>query len=441
MKINDKKFFELAKANGINECDFSYVHSKSTSVTIYHHEIDSLTESDSHKVVARGVVNGKFGQGFTEKIDKNTIEFLIKSIKETASLIENDDPCIIFSNKCKYHNKNVFNKNTVSGKLEDKIALLKDIENKLYAFDKRITDVMSVGYEEEFDESLLSNSYGIRLKDKKATCTIYAEVTAKDGDDIKTGFKVFSSLDFNDFNEEEFVNDVAKDALDKLGATQCKSKKYPVVLSQECFSKLLRPYLSNVDAEEVQKNSSLFIGKLHQPIASKKLSVVEDNLQKDIFFDYHDDECVPCTKKDIIKKGILETYIYTLETAKKDGVEPTGNAVRSGKMKAGLSHLVVKNGRKSFDEMIANIKEGVYITSLEGLHAGMNAKSGNFSLQSQGFMIRDGKIAEPLTLITIAGNLVDVFMNIKDVANDSKLILNGTTTPSVYIKKLAVSGK
>lgn len=441
MKINDKKFFDLAKENGIEACDFSYHHNKSTSLSIYHQEVDSMTQSDTYKVVARGIVNGKFGQGYTEKIDKNTPLFLVNSIKETASIIESNDPCLIYDKKAKYHNKNVFNKETISNNLQDKIALLKEIENKLYAYDKRINDVMSVGYEEELDESILSNSYGIRLKDKMATCSIYAEVSAKQGDDIKTGFKVFASLDFNDFNKEQFIEDVAKDALNKLGATQCKSKKYPVVFSQECFSKLLRPYLSNVDAEEVQKKSSLFIDKLHQNIASKKLTVVEDSSIKNVAFEYHDDECVPCNKKFIVKKGVLETYIYTLETASKDNVEPTGNAVRSGKMKAALGHLIVKNGKHSFDEMISKIKEGVYITSLEGLHAGMNAKSGNFSLQSQGFMIRDGKIAEPLTLITVAGNLVDVFSNIKDIANDSKFILNSTTTPSVYIKKLAVSGK
>ena len=66
---------------------------------------------------------------------------------------------------------------------------------------------------------------------------------------------------------------------------------------------------------------------------------------------------------------------------------------------------------------ISKIKEGVYISELEGLHAGMNEKSGNFSLQTCGFMIRDGKIAEPLSLITLAGNLVEVFNGIKEIAN------------------------
>ena len=102
----------------------------------------------------------------------------------------------------------------------------------------------------------------------------------------------------------------------------------------------------------------------------------------------------------------------------------------------------MKPGRKSEEEIFSKIKEGVYITDLQGLHAGMNQRSGNFSLQSAGFMIRDGKLAEPLALITVADNLFSLFNNIKDVANNSKLIIQtATTCPSIYFKKISVTGK
>ena len=92
--------------------------------------------------------------------------------------------------------------------------------------------------------------------------------------------------------------------------------------------------------------------------------------------------------------------------------------------------------------MLSSIKEGVYITDLEGLHAGMNARSGNFSLQSQGFMIRDGKLAEPLALITISGNLMEMFNSIKDIGSNSKFLLQGMAScPSMSVKKLFISGK
>ena len=443
MRLNEKKFFELAKENGFEAADISFDHNVSTSVSVFHKEIDSLTEHETFSLNARGIVNGKFGAVSTEQIDKNTPQFLVDSIKSTAKIIEKEEQGIIFKGSEKYHKKNLFNKAVEEMKVSDAIKTLFEIEKKLYEFDKRINDVVTVGYENEINDSFLSNTYGLKLKSKEGTYSYYAEVTAKNGEEIRTGFKIFVSMDPNEFDVDKFVKEVAEDALKKLGSTQCKSKKYPVIFNPETASILLKQFLSPIDYEEVLKKSSYFIGKLGQQVASKKLTVLENGLEKNIFFTYFDDEGVAVNKKPILKKGVLETYLYTLENAKKAGVEPTGNGVvAGGKTIAKLNQLFVKPGRKSEAEMMSSIKEGVYIDDLQGLHAGINGRSGNFSLQSAGFMIRDGKLAEPLALITVAGNLLELFANIKDIANNSKLIVRtATTCPSIYVKKLSVTGK
>lgn len=441
MKINTKKFFELAKEKGLEACDLSFSHSKETNVSLFHNEVDSLSQSDTYSLLARGVYNGKMGTVSTEKFDKNTPQFLVDSIIENAKNVETNNPTIIYKGSKKYSRKNVFNKEVLSEDIKDKIAVLREIEKKIRAFDKRINEVATLGYVEHFDESFINNSYGLKLKDKSAIYEYYAEITVQEGEEIKSGFKIFASLDPKEFSIDKFVKDVAENALKKLGSTQCKSKKYPTIIESEPLSSLLKSYLSNMNAEEVQKKSSLFVDKLNQSIASKKLTVTEDPLQKNIFFKYHDDEGVATSKKVIVDKGVLKTYLYTLETAAKDNVEPTGNGVVGAKTVAGLNCLYVKPGRKSFDEIASTIKEGVYITSIEGLHAGMNAKSGNFSLQAQGFMIRDGKVAEPLSLITVAGNLSEMFNSIKEVANEVKMQLNGVYTPDIFFKSVAISGK
>lgn len=443
MRINEKKFFELAKENGFEAADLSFRHNKSTSVSIFHSEIDSFTEHETIALDARGIVNGQFGAVFTEQIDKNTPQFLIDSIKDTARIIEKEEKGIIFKGSEKYHKKNIFNKAVTEMKVSDGIKTCLEIEKKLYAYDKRINEVITVGYENEESDSTLSNSYGLKLKSKDATYSYFAEITATEGEEIRTGFKVFASMDPNEFDLDKFVKEVAEDALSKLGSTQCKSKKYTVVLNPETASTLLKCFLGPIDAEEIEKKSSYFVGKLNQPIASKKLTVTENGLAKNLFFEYYDDEGVAINKKDIVKNGVLKTYLYTLETAQKAGVNPTGNGTTvGGKAVAKLNQLFVKPGKKSEEEVIAGIKEGVYINDLQGLHAGMNRRSGNFSLQSAGFMIRDGKLAEPLALITVADNLNNLFNNIKEVANNSKLVLStATTCPSIVFKKVSITGK
>ena len=443
MKLNEKKFFALAKEEGFESADLTTNESSSLSVSVFHGEVDSLTSNSSYELVARGIYKGKMGSISVDNVNKNSPEYLVKEIKRGASIIENENPVIIFKGSDKYHKKNVSKNIDFGENVKEKVGILLEIEKKLLAYDKRIGEVVTVGFESSSHSYKKTNSYGLKLSQKMNTYSYFAEVTAKDGDEIRTGWSIFASLDENEFDIDKYVEKVATDALKKLGAVQCASKKYPVVLNPECVASLVSFLISSLDAEEVQKHSSLLEGKLGQQVLSKKLTVIENPLEKNLFFRYFDDEGVATNKKLLINKGVISTYLYTLQTAAIAGVEPTGNGYGSGaKAKADVGFVQVKGGKKTEEEMISSIKEGVYITELSGLHSGMNPHSGNFSLQCAGFMIRDGKMAEPLALITVAGNLINVFQNIKCVANNNKLVIgNQMSCPSIYVGKMTISGK
>ena len=443
MKLNDKKFFELAKSSGFESADLASNEATSLSVSIYHSEVDSLTNNSSYELVARGIYKGKMGSISVDNVNKNSPEFLVEQIKRAASIIENDDPAIIFKGSEKYHKKTVSKNIDFSENVREKVQNLLEIERKLLAFDKRINEVVTVGFESSSHTYKKTNSYGLKLSQKTNSYTYFAEVTAKDGEEIRTGFSVFASLDENEFNIDDFVKKVATDALQKLGSVQCESKKYPVVLNPECVASLISFLINSLDAEEIQKHTSLLEGKLNQQVFNKKLTVIENPLEKNLFFRYFDDEGVATNKKFLIKNGVVSTYLYTLQTAAKANTNPTGNGYGSGtKAKADVGYVQVKPGTKSEEEILSSIKEGVYLTELTGLHSGMNPHSGNFSLQCAGFMIRDGKKAEPLALITVADNLINVFKNIRCVANNSKLVIfNQMSCPSIYAGKLTISGK
>ena len=442
MKLNEKKFFALAKESGLESADLTSNESSSLSVSIFHGEVDSLSNNSSYELVARGIYKGKMGTISVDNVDKNSPEYLVKEIKRGASIIETDDPVFIFKGSEKYHKKNVSKNVDFGENVQEKVKILLEIEKKLLAYDKRINEVVTVGFESSTHSYKKTNSYGLKLSQKMNAYSYFAEVTAKDGDEIRTGWTVFASLDENEFDIDKYVEKVAKEALQKLGSIQCESKKYPVVFNPECVASLLSFLISSLDAEEVQKHTSLLEGKLGQQVLSKKLSVIENPLEKNLFFRYFDDEGVATNKKFLIKNGVISTYLYTLQTAAKDNVQPTGNGYGAGKARADVGYVFVKGGKKSEEEMISGIKEGVYITELQGLHSGMNQHSGNFSLQCAGFMIKDGKKAEPLALITVAGNLINVFSDIKCIANNNKLVIsNQMSCPSILVGKMAISGK
>jgi PmbA protein len=218
---------------------------------------------------------------------------------------------------------------------------------------------------------------------------------------VKTDWDVLRlGNDLNKFDPKALVERIADGRLfAKFGGVQCASGNYPTILHSDIVASLVNYYLGSASSDEVQRKSSFLIGKLGQQIASKKLTIEEKPLEKNIYFSYFDDEGVATYNKAIIKKGVLQTYFYNRETAKKDGVQSTGNGVWEGaKIGVGFSNVFVKPGKQSFEELASPIKEGVFITDIAGLGTGMNEQSGDFSCQAQGFMIRDGKVAEPLNL-------------------------------------------
>ena len=201
--------------------------------------------------------------------------------------------------------------------------------------------------------------------------------------------------------------------------------------------------MSNIfSAEAVQKNISKLKGKLNEPVASSIVTLVDDPFLKDgLANSSFDDEGVPTSYKEIIQDGILKTYLYNLKTAYKDGVSSTGNGVKgSYKGTVGISsfNLYIKPSDKSFDKMIENIKEGIFITDFAGLHSGLNTISGDFSLAGEGFYIKDGKIDRPLNQITISGNFFELLKNIKDIANDIKFSFSSVGSPSIMVEGLKV---
>ena len=282
----------------------------------------------------------------------------------------------------------------------------------------------------------------MKLQQKSNYFVYIGAAVAKEGEQVKSGWEIFLDNDFSKFDVKKLAKEVADATVGQLGGEPCESATYKAVLSPDVVTSFLTAYISSADAEEVQKQSSFFIGKLHEKVASNKVTVEDRPLQRNVFSRWFDDEGVATFNKPIIKNGKLETYLYNLTTAAKDGVESTANGYRSGgSMGTAPAFLVMKPGKKSQEELFKEVGEGVYITDISGIHAGLNPQSGNFSLQSTGFLIKNGKKDRPLDIITVSGNLMELFKDVIEVGSDSKVAPSAVSCPSVLIKKLVVSGK
>ncbi len=436
------KFFALAKEAGIEDADLYIGQSYDLSVSLFHGEVDNYSNNNSFGISARGIINGKAGAASCDVWSNEKAKYLVNEIVANAKVIESLDPVVIFPGSPKYKKVSTYNKDLEKVSIDDKMAKLYEMERKLKEYDPRIIEVGGVEYSESKSVTTIMNSKGLKLVQKSNYFVYVAQVAAKEGEQIKTNYDVFLGNKFEEFDIDSFVKKVAQGALDQLGGEACESATYKAVLAPGVVRALMSAYINSADAEEVQKKSSLFIGKLDQKVASSKVTIEDKPLDKTLFARGFDDEGVATYNKAIVKNGVLKTYLYNLTTAAKEGVESTGNGVKAGgKMGVSPCYLVLKPGKKNQEELFKQVGDGVYISDVQGLHAGLNAQSGNFSLQSTGFLIKDGKKDRGLDIITVSGNLVDIFKDVVEVGSDVETSPSGVSAPSVMIKKIVVSGK
>lgn len=436
------KFFALAKEAGIEEAELYIGESYSLSFSLFHSEVDNYSSNKSMTILARGIINGKFGTANCDSWSNAHAKYLVDEIVANAKVIENEDPAFIFEGSPKYKKVNTFNKELGNISIDEKMKKLFELEKAIKEGDPRVIEVGGVEYSESAESVTIMNSKGLKLAQKSNYFVYIGQAVAKEGSQVKSGYELFLENDFSKFDVKKLAKEVVENTVNQLGGEACESSTYKAVLSPDVVKSFLSFYIGNADAEDVQKRSSLFIGKLGQKIASKKITVEDKPLQRNVFARWFDDEGVATYNKAIIKNGVLMTYLYNLTTAAKDGVKSTGNGSRGGsKMSTSTFFLELKPGKKSQEELFQEVGDGVYITDVQGLHAGLNPQSGNFSLQSTGFLIKNGKKERALDVITVSGNLMNVFQDVLEVGSDQRVFPSGIACSSLLIKKIVVSGK
>ena len=225
--------------------------------------------------------------------------------------------------------------------------------------------------------------------------------------------------------------------------------QYPVVFNSEAMCSLLQVYSSIFSSEAAQKGLSKLAAAEGTVIASPVVTLVDDPFHKDNPFPINfDAEGSPTHCKKVIENGVLNTLLYNLKTAHKAGKKTTGNGAKAGYTSAvGIRPftMYLAGGEMTEAEMLEKVGNGVYITDLSGLHAGADPISGDFSLQSAGFMIENGQKTTYVKSFTVAGNFYDVLKNIVAVANNMELpMAMGQTTfgaPTTWVNGLSVAGK
>ncbi|MDR7000240.1 metallopeptidase TldD-related protein [Neobacillus niacini] len=435
--------FSQALASGFTDIEIYYENKEIFGCQVFKGEIDQYEIAEDGGVSFRGVIDGKMGYAYSEKLDEASIPFLVENAKENAGLVQDDEAEEIFAGSSQYEKASFYSPSLNEVSTAEKIQLIQEMERELYAQDSRIVGTDYCGIRAESLTRNLVNNKGLSLRDQMNYLYVWVEAIVKDGEETKTGSEFVVTKDFHSLNAKEIAKKAADEALSQLGSRNIESKEYPVLLKNDAAAQLLATYSTNFSAESTQAGISSLKDKLGKQIAAEKLTIVDDPFLEDgLASRTFDCEGVASTRLTLVEDGVLNSLLHNQKTAKKDSTVTTGHAHKDSyksAVKVGPSNLYVEPSSSSFEDLLAAMGEGILITSLSGLHSGANTVSGDFSLAANGFYVKDGKIAFPVNLMTIAGNYYQLLQDVEEIGSDLLFPLSPVGSPSVLVKSLSVT--
>ncbi len=431
-----------AKNEGIEKYEIYFTSDSSLSAETLGDEISSFTGRSESGVNFRCVVDGRMGAASTELLTNEELCGLVRRAKLNAEVIENDNIAVIFSGSEKYAQLPE-RKFTMPSAAELKTLAL-DIQKRTYAQSEYVTDGTQSFTCAETSSYELANSEGLRLSSRFGITGAYAAaVVSKDGE-ASDSFEAALGFD----NTEKLSGDAVSDALSKIGAGNVASGKTDIIIEGKAMRSLLSAYCSVFSGKQACLGLSLLAGKEGTNVAADCVTLIDDPYSEcNPVPTAFDGEGVATYPKNIIENGVLNTLLYDIAYAHKAGKPSTGNGQRpSYASQVGIAPycFYIKGGELSEDALLERLESGIYVTELKGLHAGTDAVTGDFSIESAGYLVENGKRTRAVKGFTIAGNFFDLLFDIRALADNIKFGMpSGFTTfgsPDVLISQISVAG-
>ena len=434
-----------AKKAGIEAAEIYLASGDSFRAMCVQGQIANYTVNATRGLSLRGLYQGKMGYAATEAFDEEAVSQLVKAVKESAELTEDEDVQEIYRGDESYPAADYYQPALDQVPEEKKLALVLDLEKKAKALDERIVQLNYDMISTNSSEVRIVNSYGLNLRHRDNIAVCYISATAKEGDRVATGSSFRVTRNFEEMDADALAKEAVEEAVFMLRAAPVPSGNYRAVIDAKCMPDLLGVFAGVFSAESAQKGLSLLAGKEGETIASEIVTLLDDPLLPGgLATQPFDAEGVATRKKAVIEKGKLTTLLHNLKTARKAGVKTTGNAAKAGyagAVNVSPSNFYLAPGEKTLPELLADMGDGLVITEVSGLHAGANAISGDFSLIAQGYTVKDGKKDQAVEQITVAGNFYQLLKNIRAVGSDLCFPGSSIGSPSVDVGEISVAGK
>src|SRR6516165_2905868 len=325
----------------------------------------------------------------------------------------------------------------------DRIDYARRAEKAAMGADPRITNSDGGTFDASIYYKVLANSNGFVGDSHRSYCSLSAVPIAQmEGSAMQRDYWYSVAMTLKKLDSPEHVGEVAaKRTLRRLGARKVKTAKVPIVFENTVSGSLIGHIFEAVNGDSVYRGASYLADKVGKKVAGENINIVDDGTLPGLFgTSPFDSEGVASRKTVVVENGVLRNYLLNTYTAKKLGMQTTGNASRSlaGTPGIGPGNFFLQPGTKSLQEIIADISEGLFVTEFLGF--GVNLVTGDFSRGATGLWIENGELRYPVEEITVAGNLKDMFANVSEIGNDLEF-RNSIAASTLRIDGMTVAGE
>ncbi|WP_298724105.1 TldD/PmbA family protein [uncultured Ferrovibrio sp.] len=304
-----------------------------------------------------------------------------------------------------------------------------------------VTNSEGGGAGRSFGVVAYANSIGFSGAGWSGSHTVSATAIAGKDTAMERDWDYEAKTHFSDLpSPEEIGRKAGERAVRRLNPRKLESAAMPIVFDPRVATSLVGHFASAINGAAVARGTSFLKDRLGQQVFAAGIRIIDDPLRKRGFRSrWFDMEGVRRQTRDLVEDGRLTTWLLDCATARQLGRASTGHAARgtASPPSPAPTNVYLAPGQKTPRELMADIKHGLYVTELIGM--GVNGVTGDYSRGAAGFLIVDGEIAEPVSEITIAGNLKDMFLHLTP-ANDLEFRF-GTDAPTVRIDGMTVAGR
>ncbi|MCE5236676.1 MAG: metallopeptidase TldD-related protein [Clostridiaceae bacterium] len=435
------KAFEHALKNGCGAAEVYFNEMEELEVQALEGALDKYAVSRKAGLNLRVQVGGKNGYAYTESLDDP--EALVLRAMDNARSVESDDEHPM-QGKSEYRAIEQREIPLLKKSEREKIELAFELEKKVKALDGRVKRLMHCNIVTAKGNTRIHNTLGLQADKESEIAVTYAIAVLEQNGEAKDGFAFRANGEAMEL--DAIASEAVREGAASFGASSVPVGKYRILLRNDAAAGLLDAFSGMFSADQAQKGLSLLKDKEGETVASDIVTILDDPFHAFAPRAF-DGEGVPCVKKAVVENGVFKTLLHNLKTAKKAGVASTGNAGRAGAaapVDISPTNFYIVPGKRGYDELLKELGNGLVLTELSGMHAGLNTVSGEFSLLAKGFLVENGKVVRAVDQITAAGSFLSLMRAVLEVGSDLRFGFPGSAnvgSPSLLIEELMVSGK